>query len=105
MPRLDRPDIAAAVAWQQGQLVFENCSLSEAVAEMNRYSRYRHLSVEEAIADRRVSGSYATQNIESFARSVARLIGGEVEMQEDRIVLRLAPVQPGKSLDSPDTIS
>ena len=105
LPRLDRPDIAAAVAWQQGQLVFENCSLSEAVAEMNRYSRYRHLSVEEAIADRRVSGSYATQNIESFARSVARLIGGEVEMQDDQIVLRALSVRPGKSVDSPDTMS
>lgn len=37
--RMDRPDIERAMAWQRQEAVFDDTSLVDAVAEINRYSR------------------------------------------------------------------
>ena len=59
---------SSAMAWTRGRLMFENTSLSDAVIEVNRYSR--HLKIELAdprVAGLKVSGSYVAGDPELVA--------------------------------------
>ncbi|BBL60613.1 FecR family protein [Methylomonas koyamae] len=53
-------DKLAASAWRRGKLVFEDRPLGEVVAELNRYHRGLLLVGDSALAERRVSGVFAT---------------------------------------------
>jgi transmembrane sensor len=72
--RLDRPRIDQIAAWQRGEIVLDNVPLTDAVAEMNRYSRLPIALIGgEAIGSLRVSGVFRTRGSEAFARAVAAL--------------------------------
>lgn len=87
-PKVDRPNIEQVVAWKRCEAVFDDVSLSDAVAEMNRYSRTPIMLVgESALADRRVSGLYRTGDNAGFAHAVAALHGLEVHERQGRLEL------------------
>lgn len=68
-------DIAAATSWTQGRIVFHNTPLSQAVAEVNRYSS-RKLELEPGpIATAQVSGVFDTGDTEGFLSAVKDLHG------------------------------
>jgi len=92
--RLDRPDPAVESAWLQGRLVLNNQPLAEAVAEMNRYGRSWQIRVDDMLAGERISGTYATQDTESFAHSVAALLGAQIEAKDHLLILRLGATMP-----------
>jgi len=69
---LDRPDLSRALAWQTGQAVFENATLSDAVLELNRYSVVK-LEADTSTAPLRVSGVFHVGDNVAFARLVAEL--------------------------------
>ena len=85
-PRRDRPDLARVTAWRQGRAVFENDTLADAVAEMNRYSR-RPIVLEGDAADMRVSGVYSTGDTEAFARSLATLLPLDVDLASNQVTI------------------
>jgi transmembrane sensor len=88
--QMDRPRIEQVIAWKRDEAVFDDVSLADAVAEMNRYSRTPIVLVgDEALADRRISGLFRTGDSAGFARAVAALHGLVVHEREDR--LELAP--------------
>jgi transmembrane sensor len=88
--KVDRPRIEQVVAWKRSEAVFDNVSLAEAVAEMNRYSRTQiELFGDAALDGRRVSGVFRTGDNTAFARAVAALHGLRVHERPDR--LELAP--------------
>jgi transmembrane sensor len=70
----DRPDLAKLVAWHTGRLVFENESLAEAVAEMNRYSANPLRIADPELAPVPISGVYRTGDNLAFAQSVCLLL-------------------------------
>ncbi|HET7083417.1 MAG TPA: FecR domain-containing protein [Rhizomicrobium sp.] len=72
--RRDRPALTPLIAWQTGQMVFENGRLSEAAAEMNRYSNVKLMVADPEVADLRLSGIYVVGDNVTFANSVARLL-------------------------------
>lgn len=84
--RLDRPHLDRLVAWKRGEVVFDNISLPEAVAEMNRYTRTPMVLVGDASA-LRVSGLYQTSDSPAFARAVAALHGLQVHERAGRLEL------------------
>jgi transmembrane sensor len=87
-PQVDRPRVDQVLAWKRGEAVFDNASLSEAVAEMNRYSSVPiSLADGSALGDLRVSGVFKTGDNASFARAVASLHGLAVRERADRLVL------------------
>jgi transmembrane sensor len=81
----DRPNLAPLLAWQTGQAIFENGRLSDAVAEMNRYSTTKLTIVNSDTGDLRVSGIYAVGDNLSFANSVSRLLPVKIVQEEGRI--------------------
>lgn len=86
-PRLDRPDLARATAWQQGRAVFENDTLLAAALEMNRYSRRPIVIVGEEAAGMTVSGVYSTGDTEAFAQSLATLLPLDVRMSPEQVTI------------------
>lgn len=88
VPQLDRPRIEQVVAWKRSEVVFEDVSLGEAVAEMNRYNRTPIvLPADIAVSGLRVSGLYRTGDSSGFAHAVAALHGLAVHDRGGRLEL------------------
>ena len=85
---LDRPKLEAATAWRRGQVMFDDSSLIDAVAELNRYGGAQVVVGDPSLAGLRVSGVFAAQDPDAFAEAVAQLHGLRREAVDDRIVLR-----------------
>lgn len=86
--RVDRPDVAQVTAWKRSEAVFEDTSLVDAVAEMNRYNRTPVVLVDGlSSAGLRVSGLYRTGDSRGFARAVAALHGLQVRERDGRLEL------------------
>lgn len=86
----DQPDLHEVTAWQAGRAVFDDRSLAEAVAEMNRYTRRPLVIADATLAGMRISGVYGTGAPEAFARSVCELLPAKAEFMQSQIVLHLA---------------
>ena len=72
------------LAWQHGQLEFNNETLATAAEEFARYSGTR-ISVDPAIASRTITGSYAANDPVGFARTAAAVLDVQVRVQDDEI--------------------
>jgi transmembrane sensor len=60
MPQVATADLERATMWQQGRVFFEDAPLSEAVAEMNRYSTVQVVVADQAMDRYRVNGMFRT---------------------------------------------
>lgn len=77
-PILSAIDTALAVTWREGFLHFDNTTLAEAIAEMNRYSTTKLRIVDETLADERISGTFPAGEQEAFAESLKLYLPVEV---------------------------
>ena len=84
---VDRPSLQAVTAWRSGEILLDDTTLAEAVAEMNRYSK-KPLEIEDGeVAGLRVTGIFRSGESQSFARTLAAQYGLAVVEQPDRILL------------------
>jgi transmembrane sensor len=67
----DSPSIERVTAWQRGQLIFEDVSLSEAAAEFNRYGSHKITIAGAALGKLRVGGVFRIGDPSSFAQAMA----------------------------------
>lgn len=65
-------NIDQATAWRRGRLVFDQMSLAEVVAELNRYRRGRIVITNAALASRRVSGVFETRDLDRALDTIVR---------------------------------
>ena len=86
---LDKPNLLPLLAWQKGQAILENEKLTDAIAEMNRYSAVKLAIGDDAAAGLRVSGVYKVGDNIGFARSIARLLPLRVEQIDGKVLLRM----------------
>lgn len=85
---LDRPDVDRVMAWKRSETVFDDTSLADAVAEMNRYNRTPIVLLDGlASTNLRVSGLYRTSDSAGFASAVAALHGLALHEQAGRLEL------------------
>jgi transmembrane sensor len=88
MVQLDRPLIDQALAWRHGTVVLNDATLTEAAAEMNRYSAVLITIDGDELGRLRVGGSYPIGDNAGFAPALAHLFGLVVRSHGDRIELR-----------------
>jgi transmembrane sensor len=81
--RINQEDIARLTSWRSGVAVFEDTPLSEAVAEMNRYSTATITFADKAAGQHHLSGTFRTGNPERFARTMAELFPLTVTPSDD----------------------
>jgi transmembrane sensor len=98
----ERPPVARALtpaelqrrlAWERGQLSFNDDTLNDAVREFARYSALRIELDDAALGKRRIAGLFAASNPLGFAQAVALSLGLEVEQRDGGVRLR-AKAQP-----------
>lgn len=65
-------DIEQAAAWRRGRLFFDQVSLADVVAELNRYRRGRIVIADPALASRKVSGVFETRDLDRALATIAR---------------------------------
>ncbi len=86
--QMDRPHVYQLMAWRRSEAVFDDVPLSDAVTEMNRYSRQPIVVVgDESFKGLRISGLFRTGDNVAFARAVAVLHGLVVHDRHDRVEL------------------
>ncbi|HEY4030073.1 MAG TPA: FecR domain-containing protein [Caulobacteraceae bacterium] len=87
----DRPPIDALTAWHVGRVVFENETLAQAVAELNRYNQRPLVIADSRVGLLRISGVYKANDGAGFAVSVSNLLPVSVDVRPDRVVLSARP--------------
>jgi transmembrane sensor len=85
---VNRTNVQELVSWQSGRVRFDNTSLTDAVAEMNRYSPTKILIDDPAAADVRITGAFRTGQSYLFAQTVSEAFPLKVEQSGDTIRLR-----------------
>jgi transmembrane sensor len=85
--QIDRPKIEGVTAWRRGQVMFDDMSMEDAVAELGRYGGSNIEIDDSAIAGLRVSGVFATNDPEEFANAMAELYGLKLIRHGQRIEL------------------
>ena len=68
--RLTRTDVARETSWLRGQIVFDDETLGDIVAELNRYSTRKIVISDPVLADRRLSGIYTPGDVLGFSRAL-----------------------------------
>lgn len=66
-------DVAVATSWTQGRLVFHAMPLTQAVAEVNRYSRERIDLEAGPLADQPITAAFNAGDTEAFVGAMAEL--------------------------------
>ena len=67
---LRRVDVAKETSWTEGRLIFMNDPLSEAVAEMNRYSARKLVFKDGRIPQKEVVGVFEAGDVEGFVKAM-----------------------------------
>jgi transmembrane sensor len=79
-------DIANALSWRSGMLVFSQQTLAEAAEQFNRYNE-KQILVEGDARKIRIGGSFKAGNVDVFALLLRRGFGLSVNDQGGRIVV------------------
>lgn len=86
----DRPaklDAATDLAWVQGRLVFENCPLSQVLAELRRYYPGWIINNNEQLANVTVTGNYRLDQPLDVVRSLAHITSARLQAFPALVIL------------------
>lgn len=67
-------NVDQALSWRQGVVEFRDQPLSEAVAQLNRYTRARIIIRDPKVAALRITGVFKTGDVKRFGRSVSQVL-------------------------------
>jgi transmembrane sensor len=84
-----------AMAWRQGQTVFDNTPLGEAIERFAAYHA-RTITVDPAVADLRLGGRYSLGDLDGLLESVESVLPVHVLREPDGTVQIAAARQPGR---------
>lgn len=68
-------NVEQATAWRRGRLVFDQVTLAEVVAELNRYRRGRIVISDSTLANRRVSGVFQINDLDNALSTISSELG------------------------------
>ncbi len=80
-------DRIAVTAWQRGQFVFYNATLSNVVATLNRYRPGHILVLDAALNDLTVSGVFSTRDPDAALEAIGKTLPVRVNRLSDHLVL------------------
>jgi transmembrane sensor len=80
--RIDPVEVERRLAWQRGQLSFEDVTLDYALQEFARYGAVRVVIDDPSIASLKVVGLYSSSDPLGFARAVSVSLGLRLEVRE-----------------------
>lgn len=85
---LSRVDVAKETSWTEGRLIFMRDPLSEAVAEMNRYSPRKLVFQDGEIPEKQVVGVFQAGDVDGFVKAMElNGIARRISATDDQILL------------------
>lgn len=84
----DHPNVAAATAWTQRQIIFESATLSEVAEEFNRYNERQLVIEDSALNDFHISGVFSSTDPDSLIRFLRTRSG--IKVIEDGSIIRIS---------------
>jgi transmembrane sensor len=93
-PVIRKADTKRTVSWRDGQMIFQNDLLTDAINEINRYGGRRIVLADDSLGTLRLSGAFNTGNVSGFVATLTSYFEVRVvEADDQRIVLgpRLQP--------------
>lgn len=79
-----RIEVERNLAWQYGQISFENVRLADAAQEFARYSDTR-IAVDPAVANHTITGMFPSNDPAGFARVAATVLNLHVEVEANEV--------------------
>jgi transmembrane sensor len=80
-------EVQRKLAWRDGMLIFTRQTLSEAVADFNRYSVKKILIMDPSLGNRRIFGQYPIDAPEEFAKDIGYYLKVPIEVRADSIMI------------------
>ncbi len=92
MPTLAKDEVRATNAdrvssWRNGQVMFENTRLADAITELNRYTRTPIEIADPALSDLRISGAFMTGRSDTFVEAVTTYFPIQAQRNPEAILL------------------
>lgn len=88
-------EIERTQAWRRGMLVFEDASLAEVIAEVNRYTETRLVISDAEIGELRLGGTFKTGRLEALLKVLENGFGIRVTRERpDTIELHAPSTDP-----------
>jgi transmembrane sensor len=85
----DRPNLSALMAWQRGQIVFDNSTLAQAAVDLNRYSDMKLVVEDPVVASWLVSGVFPVGDNRAFVRAASKFLPlGMIQMSNRILVVQ-----------------
>jgi transmembrane sensor len=69
-PTVKHVNVGLATAWQTGLIVFEDATLAEAVARLNRYSQRELVIDDDVVRNIKISGAFKAGDMNGFVATV-----------------------------------
>ncbi len=86
-PEVRVANVAHVTSWREGRVVFEDAPLSEAVAEINRYSTTQVVLPDAAMGELRVNGMFRTGQVSTFVNALREYFPIEAQSAADEKIL------------------
>ncbi len=86
-PRIEQVAAGEAPAWREGGVAFNETSVEDAAAELNRYNQVTLHVADPAIARYRITGYFEVAKPAQFADAVARITGAHVSRNRNEIFI------------------
>ena len=87
-PKVASADLAQATAWQQGQLVFNDEPLGQAVERVNRYTSRKIAVADDTVGAIPVTGTFNAGDIDAFVEAVNSFLPVHAVTGPDGIILQ-----------------
>ena len=87
---VQKADARVSTSWREGKVVFADTPLTDAVAEMNRYSASPILIGDETLKDFTVNGMFLTNQPMSFVGAVSAYYPIEARSNENGATVLVA---------------
>lgn len=97
-PRVERDDVDRETAWRDGRLELDDESLDAAVADLNKHGG-RRIIVRGGAGRLKVTGTFSSDDPETFASAVAVLHGLVVRQGADGAIVLASPRDAGEAAD------
>ncbi len=75
-------DVDRSLAWRAGSIDLKGRSLTDAIAEFNRYNRRRLVLDDQSLGSERFDGIFRTDDPEGFAGTISRSFGTPVNLRD-----------------------
>ena len=82
-PKVARVNLGQASAWENGEVMSDNDSLSTIVERINRYAQHPVVITDEQTAELRISGVFHTGDVDGFITAIATYLPVHAEKEAD----------------------